>query len=140
MRASRFHWLTCWFTATRFYRLDRNGMPDKVYAVCRYEACGRSWNRGAMSVFPCALAVLLLASCAVGAQTVATDVQVVEKPVPVVCRLDWPPAPRPHVALVQLTGDPKKDLVLIERAKEAELEERIAYEGKLEAAARACLK
>jgi hypothetical protein len=84
-------------------------------------------------------AIPVLTGCSVGAQTVATDVQVVEKPVPVACRIDWPPAPRAHVALVQLTGDPKKDLVLIERAKEAELEERIAYEGKLEAAARACV-
>ena len=85
-----------------------------------------------------ALAVLFLAGCT-SATKVVTDVRVVEKPVPVRCTIDWPARPVPHVALVQLTGDPMKDLVLIERAKEAELGERIAYEVKLDAAARACV-
>lgn len=84
------------------------------------------------------LAAISLAGCT-AATTVATDVRVVEKPVPVRCAIDWPAAPVAHVAVVQLTGDAMKDLVLIERAKEAELEARIAYEGKLEAAARACV-
>jgi hypothetical protein len=44
------------------------------------------------------------------------------------------------VANVQLTGNPNVDAVLIERAKEAELEERIAYEALLEAAASACVQ
>lgn len=89
--------------------------------------------------------ILLLACClgvagcvTTGARTVATDVQVVEKPVPVPCDIKWPDKPIPHVELVQLTGDAKKDLVLIERAMEAELESRIAYEKLLEAAAKAC--
>lgn len=88
-----------------------------------------------------ALALVLLAGgCSFTRPTmVATDVKVVEKPVPVRCRIDWPVRPQPHVANVQLTGEPKVDAVLIERAKEAELEERIAYELKLEAAARGCL-
>jgi hypothetical protein len=81
---------------------------------------------------------LALGGCATGAHTVATDVKVIEKPVPVPCKFEWPQKPVPHVELVQLTGDIRQDLVLIERAKEAELEERIAYEIKFEAAAQAC--
>jgi hypothetical protein len=80
-----------------------------------------------------------LAGCVTTATKVATDVQEVDKPVPIVCTIEWPTAPRAYVELVQLTGDKLKDLVLIERAKEAELEERIAYELKLEAAARKCV-
>lgn len=87
----------------------------------------------------CALAAAL-AGCATTATTVATDVQVVEKPVPVPCTFEWPKAPTAHVRDVQLTGDLKKDLVLIERAKEAELDERRAYELQFEAAAKACLR
>lgn len=45
MKAGRFHFLTCWLTATRFYKLDRNGMLDKAYTVCRYEGCGRRRER-----------------------------------------------------------------------------------------------
>lgn len=82
--------------------------------------------------------LLALAGCA-GAETVATDVQTVDKPLAVACEIEWPAAPTPHVANVQLTGDPKVDLVLIWRAAEAELEERIAYEDKLEAAAKKCI-
>ena len=73
-----------------------------------------------------------------GARTVATDVQVIEKPVPVPCKIVWPEKPIPHVELVQLTGEAKRDLVLVERAMEAELESRIAYEKLLEAAAKEC--
>lgn len=81
----------------------------------------------------------LLAGCiTLGGTKVATDVQVVEKPVSVGCTIDWPAPPVPHVANVQLTGEARRDLVLIERAMEAELEERIAYEEKLKAAAKAC--
>ena len=88
---------------------------------------------------------LLAAICLAGltgctsATKVVTDVRVVEKPVPVRCSIDWPKAPIPHVALVQTTGDALKDLLLIARAMEAELGERIAYEVKLDAAARACV-
>lgn len=82
-------------------------------------------------------AVALLAGCP--AATVATDVQIVDKPVPIACTITWPEKPRPHVALVQLTGNLLVDLVLIWRAAEAELEERIAYEAKLEAAAQKCV-
>lgn len=81
---------------------------------------------------------LLLFGCAGQPTVVATDVQVLEKPIPVPCKFDLPVRPVPHVALVQLTGDRKVDLVAIERAKEAELEERIAYERLLEAAVAKC--
>jgi sterol desaturase/sphingolipid hydroxylase (fatty acid hydroxylase superfamily) len=88
-----------------------------------------------------AIALLaFLAGCAPGAHTVATDLEVVERPVEKTCVVEWPAKPVPHVALVQLTGVVLVDLVLIWRAAEAELEERIAYEIKLEAAARRCLE
>lgn len=83
-------------------------------------------------------AALLLTAC--DTAPVATDVQVIEKPVQVACEIEWPDKPTPHVALVQLSGDLMQDLVRIWRAAEAELEERIAYEAKLEAAAKACVK
>lgn len=86
---------------------------------------------------------VLLAACLAGcaaATTVATDVRTIEKVVPVPCSIEWPEKPKAHVATVQLTGSPLADLLLIWRAAEAELEERIAYEKKLEAAARACVK
>lgn len=86
------------------------------------------------------LSLVLLAGCGTQAHTVAVDVQTLDKPVSVGCTIVWPPKPVPHVANVQLTGNALVDLVLIERAKEAELEERIAYEKKLEAAAQACAK
>lgn len=90
----------------------------------------------------CGLALAaLLAGCATpAAQMVATDVQTIEKPVAVPCKFKWPDKPVPHVALVQLTGNPMVDLVLIWRAAEAELGERIAYETLFEAAAKACVK
>lgn len=85
-------------------------------------------------------AALALTGCATtGAHTVAVDVQPLDKPVPVTCAIEWPPAPVPHVALVQLTGDDQVDLPRIWRAAEAELEELRAYRLRLDAAARACV-
>jgi hypothetical protein len=86
------------------------------------------------------LAVLVTLAACSSSPIVATDVQVVEKPIPVPCLIKWPEKPVPHVANVQLTGEPLLDLVLIWRAAEAELEERIAYELKLEAAMQACAR
>lgn len=83
---------------------------------------------------------IALAGCAPAAHTVATDVQIVEKPVPVPCRIEWPAKPTPHVALVQPSGNRAVDALLVWRAAEAELEERIAYEAKLEAAATRCME
>jgi len=89
----------------------------------------------------CLVPALLLAGCVTtGAHTTAVDVRTIEKPVPVPCRIAMPKAPVPHVALVQLTGDAKRDMVLIARAMEAELGERIAYEIKFEAAALKCME
>lgn len=82
--------------------------------------------------------ILLLNGCA--EQPVATDVKVLEKPVPIACTIEWPAKPTPHVANVQLTGRLLEDMVAIWRAAEAELEERIAYEQKLEAAMKKCVK
>lgn len=84
-------------------------------------------------------AAALLAGCVTTQTKVVTDVQVVEKPVPVRCEIKWPARPAAYVDQVQLTGRPLEDLVRIWRAAEAELEERIAYEKKLEAAAKACV-
>ena len=84
--------------------------------------------------------MLLLAGCfTTGARTVATDVQALDKPIPVRCKVEWPKPPTPYVAQVQLAGDPMKDMVAIYRAMEAELEDRIAYEPKLEAALQGCV-
>lgn len=91
------------------------------------------------NIIPVILIVAALAGCATGAHTVATDVQVIEKPVKVPCTIDWPQKPTAYVSLVQLSGDEQRDLPLLWRAAEAELEERIAYEAKLEAAALACV-
>lgn len=85
-----------------------------------------------------ALTALLASGCGGGATLVATDVKVVDKPVAVPCKFDLPIKPVPYVPLVQLAGVPMVDLVTIWRAAEAELEARIAYELKLEAAAVAC--
>jgi hypothetical protein len=86
-----------------------------------------------------AMAAALLVGCS-GAQTVATDVETLERAVATRCRMEWPQKPKPYVELVQLTGAQLVDLVLVWRAAEAELEERIAYEIKLEAAARKCIE
>jgi hypothetical protein len=89
-----------------------------------------------------ALAALAAAAgCASpGPHTVATDVQMLERPVPVYCRIQWPDRPTAHVELVQLTGRPLEDLLRIWRAAEAELEERRAYGLRLEAAVAACME
>lgn len=84
--------------------------------------------------------MVLLAGCSMfPARTVATDVQTIDRPLPVKCRIEWPVLPKPYVAMVQLTGNGYQDAILIWRALEAEIEERIAYQEKLEAAARVCL-
>lgn len=83
-------------------------------------------------------AALLAAGCAATGPQVVTDLQVIERPVPVPCEIRWPQKPAPYVAQVQLTGRPATDLVLIWRAAEAEIEARRAYEAQLEAALLAC--
>jgi hypothetical protein len=92
-----------------------------------------------MRIFAATAVAALLSGCVtMGGTKVATDVQVLDKPIAVGCTIVWPEKPVAYVETVQLTGDLKVDLVAIERAKEAELEARIGYEQKLEAAARAC--
>lgn len=87
------------------------------------------------------VAAFALAGCVTtGAHTVAVDVQPVDKPVPVGCRIDWPKLPTPHVANLQLSGDDRVDLPRIWRAAEAELEELRAYRLRLDAAAKACVE
>lgn len=84
---------------------------------------------------------IALAGCATepAAPVVVTEVVTVDRPVPVPCRIEWPARPTPHVALVPLTGNRHLDALLVWRAAEAELEERRAYEARLEAAARGCM-
>lgn len=86
------------------------------------------------------IAALALAGCGPLAKLVATDVQTVDKPVATKCTIKWPARPTPHISNVQLTGDVYQDAVRIWRAMEAEMEERIAYQAKLEAAASACVE
>jgi len=75
-----------------------------------------------------------------GADIVAVKTVTVKVPVPVFCKIKWPLAPVPYVSLVQFSGVELADALAVYRAMEAELESRIAYEGLLEAAARACVK
>lgn len=91
-----------------------------------------------MRAIPLAVACLAAGCGTLERRVVATDVQTVQKPVTTKCTIQWPPAPTPHLANVQLTGREEVDAVLVWRAMEAEMEERIAYEKKLEAAASAC--
>lgn len=87
------------------------------------------------------IGTIALAGCASPQpRTVVTAVQTADKPVATKCTIKWPPLPTPHVMYVQRTGDAYKDAVLVWRAMEAEMEERIAYQAKLEAAASACLE
>lgn len=71
-------------------------------------------------------------------QPVAVDPVVIERPVPVPCAAPAVPEPAWPVDSVQLTGHPETDLVLVERAKESEIELRRAYELKLKAALDGC--
>jgi len=85
----------------------------------------------------CLIALLILATSGC-ASKVVTETVVVEKPVPVLC--EAPDVLEPVWALdtVQLTGDAAVDLVLLWRAAEAEIEQRIAYELALRAALQVC--
>ena len=64
--------------------------------------------------------------------------QIETKLVSTACRFPTTPTPREYVQEVQLTGNLATDALLIFRAMESELEERIAYEEVLEASLLAC--
>ncbi len=81
--------------------------------------------------------VLSLQGCAT---PVAIDTKVVRVPTVVPCEVVWPEKPRAYVDEVEETGETMKDALALVRAAIAEIEERIAYEIKLEAALRACAK
>lgn len=85
-------------------------------------------------------ACIFMQACSTAPQSYPPEVVVVEKPVPVPCRIQQPKRATPRVALVQLTGNRHVDALIVWRAAEAELEERIAYEGQLEAAIAACIE
>lgn len=85
----------------------------------------------------CLVALAMLSGCA---STVPATVTTMDKPVTVPCRIKWPKPPTPHVANFQPSGNAHVDALLIERAKEAELEEHRAYLVALEAAAINCLE
>jgi hypothetical protein len=102
----------------------------------KVEAAGRAFAW--FSVFGVICLIVLLVLALQGCATPPTDVQTVPVPVVERCKADRVERPTWAVDGVQLTANPKLDLVLIERAKEAELEQRIAYESKLEAAVDKC--
>ncbi len=81
------------------------------------------------------LVSVLLAGClATGAPIIKTEV--IEKPVPVYCKVDLPRECRPDYAVDRLL--PGADDVTINRAIRAEIEERAACEVKLKAAVQGC--
>lgn len=77
-------------------------------------------------------AALLLSGCESSPPIVET--QIIEKPVPVPCRIA--PIERPRFAVDQVS--PADDMVTINRALRAEIEQRRAHELKLEAAIKSC--
>ena len=79
-----------------------------------------------------AVAILMLAGCESAPPIVETVV--VEKPVPVPCRIA--PIARPLFEVDRVS--PADDMVTINRALRAELEQRRGYELKLEAGVKAC--
>ena len=78
-------------------------------------------------------AVVLLAGCET-APRVVTETVIVEKPAPVPCRI--PPIALPRFAVDHVS--PADDMVTINRAMRAEIEQRRGYEIKLEAGVKAC--
>jgi hypothetical protein len=84
------------------------------------------------SVFSAFALAGLLAGCESAPPIVETVI--VEKPVPVPCRI--PPIARPPFAVDRVSA--ADDMVTINRALRAELEQRRGYEIKLEAGVKAC--
>jgi hypothetical protein len=78
--------------------------------------------------------VLQLTGCGLFEPRTITDTVIVEKPVPVPCRI--PPIDRPPFAVDR--ASPADDMVTLNRAIRAELEQRRAYELLLEAGVKAC--
>jgi hypothetical protein len=82
------------------------------------------------------LPVLALSALIAGCETAPPVVEtvIVEKPVPVPCKI--PPIERPPFAVDRTS--PADDMVTINRALRAELEQRRGYELRLEAGVKAC--
>ena len=82
------------------------------------------------------LLVLASAVFIAGCETAPPIVEtvIVEKPVPVPCKI--PPIEQPRFAVNHVS--PADDMVTINRALRAELEQRRGYEIKLEAGVKAC--
>ena len=78
------------------------------------------------------IAVLSLGGCETAPPIVETVI--VEKPVPVPCKI--PPIERPPFAVNRVS--PADDMVTINRALRAEIEQRRGYELRLEAGVKAC--
>jgi len=91
-----------------------------------YSLLGTAWGMVA------AIVIFMLAGCETAPPIVETVT--VEVPVPVPCRV--PPIDRPPFAVDHVS--PADDMVTINRALRAELEQRRGYEIKLEAGVKAC--
>lgn len=87
---------------------------------------------GAMYALMLAVLVLTFAGCETAPPMVETVI--VEKPVPVPCRID--PIARPQFEVDRVS--PADDMVTINRAIRAELEQRRGYEKVLEAGVKSC--
>ena len=79
-----------------------------------------------------AIVIFMLAGCESAPPIVETVI--VEKPVPVPCKI--PPITRPLFEVNRVS--PADDMVTINRALRAEIEQRRGYEIKLEAGVKAC--
>jgi hypothetical protein len=101
-----------------------------------------AWERRILGLlghlFGAACLVVLIVLALPGCASAPVDVQPVQ--VPLVEKCEAPAVLKPTWALdtVQLTGNRDLDMVLIYRAMEAEIEQRIGYELALEAAVRIC--
>ena len=84
-------------------------------------------------IIPLLALIALLAGCET-APRVVTETVIVEKPVPVPCRI--PPIEQPRFAVNHVS--PADDMVTINRALRAEIEQRRGYELRLEAGVKAC--
>ncbi len=82
------------------------------------------------------LALCLAAAAGCAGQKPIIETRVIEKPVPVPCKVEMPAECRGAYAVDRVSA--ADDMVTINRAIRAEIEERAACQVKLQAAIRAC--
>ena len=85
-------------------------------------------------IIPLLALAAVLAGCETAPPAAIVETVIVEKPVPVPCRI--PPIARPPFEVDRVS--PADDMVTINRALRAEIEQRRGYELRLEAGVKAC--